>query len=204
MPFEGFSDDAIPFYRELHQHNDRAFWQANKARYEERVRTPMLALLDELSSAFGEAKLFRPYRDVRFSKDKRPYKENIAATLGGRYLSLSRDGLTVGAGAYRMQGEALARYRAAVAERPGETLETILAELDERGYALAEPDLSRGPAGYPRDHPRIELLKHKTVTATHHFGAPAWLTEPSALDRIAEAFGELEGLASWVERHVRS
>lgn len=116
MPFGGFSDDAIPFYRELHEHNERAFWQANKARYEDEVRAPMLALLDELASAFGEAKLFRPYRDVRFSKDKRPYKENIAATLGGRYLSLSRDGLYVGAGAYRMQGEALARYRAAVAE----------------------------------------------------------------------------------------
>jgi uncharacterized protein (TIGR02453 family) len=203
MAFQGFSDDTIPFYRELHDNNDRTFWQANRARYDEGIRAPMLTLLDELSSAFGEAKLFRPYRDVRFSKDKRPYKENIAATLGGRYLSLGRDGLYVGAGAFRMQGDTLARYRAAVADTAGGSLEAILDALDDEGFRLAEPELSRGPTGYPRDHPRIELLKHKSVTATRHFGVPDWLTEPSALDHIAETFAELEGLASWVERHVR-
>src|SRR5215212_3631297 len=128
MKFKGWPAEALEFYEELEADNSRAFWLANKGRYDELVYAPMAALLDELSGEFGEAKIFRPNRDVRFSRDKSPYKTNIAATLAkGGYISFSADGLGAGSGYYMMATDQLDRYRKAVVDqRRGAQLEKLV------------------------------------------------------------------------------
>ena len=97
MTFEGWPVEAIEFFERLEDDNTKTFWTEHKAVYEQCVKAPMVALLAELENRFGEGKVFRPYRDVRFSKDKSPYKTNIAATMkGGGYMSLSADGFSTG------------------------------------------------------------------------------------------------------------
>src|SRR5882757_6536860 len=101
MPFKGWPVEAIEFFEELEADNSRAFWQAHKATYDEKIKRPMEELLDELHKEFGEGKIFRPNRDIRFSKDKSPYKTNIAGTMSkGGYISFSAEGLGVGCGMY--------------------------------------------------------------------------------------------------------
>jgi uncharacterized protein (DUF2461 family) len=101
MAFGGWPAEAIEFYEGLEADNSKTYWQKNKAVYEELVRGPMDELLAELAPQYGEGRIFRPYRDVRFSKDKSPYKTAIAATLAnGGYISFSAEGLGAGRGLY--------------------------------------------------------------------------------------------------------
>jgi uncharacterized protein (DUF2461 family) len=122
MPFAGFPERALVFYEGLLADNTRAYWSDHKAVYDECVA----ALLDELGPEFGEAKVFRPYRDVRFSKDKTPYKTQAAAVVQdatdvgqGLYLALSADGLEVGGGFHHAAPDQVQRLREAVAHDPG-------------------------------------------------------------------------------------
>ncbi len=116
MAFRGWPAEALHFYEGLEADNSKAYWQDNKDTYDTCCRAPMDELLAELAPEFGAAKLFRPYRDVRFSADKTPYKTSIAASLaGGGYVHLSADGLVVGSGMYHLAADQLERYRAAVA-----------------------------------------------------------------------------------------
>ena len=125
-------------------------------------------MLAELADEFGTGKIFRPYRDVRFSADKTPYKTNCAATIGSGYVSFSAEGLSVGGGLYMPDPKALARYREAVdKEKSGAELATIVAALHKAGYdTMAHDVLKTAPRGYPKDHPRIELLRHKGIAMT--------------------------------------
>ena len=104
MRFQGFGKGACRFYEELAEDNSRDWFAANRARYEAEVRAPLEYLLDDLADEFGEGKVFRPNRDVRFSKDKSPYKTNAAAVIEGGsghalYMQISADGLMIGGGA---------------------------------------------------------------------------------------------------------
>src|SRR5258707_11559094 len=124
MAFGGWPAEALAFYAGLEDDNSREYWTSRKAVYQERVLRPMEELLDELEPEFGEPKIFRPYRDVRFSKDKTPYKTHLGAMLGGGYVQLSARGLAVGDGMYGMASDQVGRYREAVAAgRTGGELE---------------------------------------------------------------------------------
>src|SRR5207302_3398834 len=115
--FRGWPAEAIEFYEGLEADNSKAYWQDHKDVYETLVRGPMDELLAELAAEFGEGKVFRPYRDVRFSADKSPYKTAMGATLGkGGYIQLSSAGLGCGSGMYVMAPDQLERYRRAVGE----------------------------------------------------------------------------------------
>src|SRR3954467_13849481 len=120
MVFRGWPVEAIEFFEGLEADNSKTYWQEHKTVYDESVRKPMDELLDELRSEFGAGKIFRPYRDVRFSADKSPYKTAAAALVpaedGGSsfYVQISARGLFVGAGCYHMSRDQLARYREAV------------------------------------------------------------------------------------------
>ena len=87
--FKGWPDSALDFYEGLEADNTRAYWLDHKDVYERDVKAPMEALLAELAGEFGESRLFRPYRDTRFSPDKSPYKTAIAARIGDGYVQLS-------------------------------------------------------------------------------------------------------------------
>ena len=89
MAFSGWAEQALDFYEGLEADNTKTYWTRQKQVYEEQVLRPMADLLDELGPEFGESKVFRPYRDVRFSKDKTPYKTHIGAMVGGSYIQLS-------------------------------------------------------------------------------------------------------------------
>ena len=92
MPFEGWPEEALEFYEGLTADNSKAYWTEHKAVYEDKVLYPMTELVEELAAEFGEAKIFRPYRDVRFSPDKSPYKTHIGAMIGTGYVQLSARG----------------------------------------------------------------------------------------------------------------
>ena len=96
MVFKGWPVEAVEFYEGLEADNTKVYWQEHKAVYEQCVKGPMEELLAELADEFGAGRIFRPYRDVRFSSDKTPYKLNCAANLPGGYVSFSADGLFVG------------------------------------------------------------------------------------------------------------
>ena len=92
MTFRGWPVEALEFFEGLEADNSKAYWQANKTVYETVVRAPMEELIVELEPEWGEGRIFRPYRDVRFSADKSPYKTNIAAMLGDGYVQLNATG----------------------------------------------------------------------------------------------------------------
>jgi uncharacterized protein (TIGR02453 family) len=204
VAFEGFSDDALGFYEGLEADNSKAYWSAHRQVWERAVRDPMLALLDELKAEFGGAHVFRPNRDIRFSADKSPYKTAFGATTeGGGYVQLSARGLFVAAGYWQTAGDQVARFREAVADDDaGPELACLVDSLEAAGYEITGTQLKTCPRGYDPHHPRVRLLRHKTLTAHRDFGAPPWLNSPAARDRVAEAWRVMRPLAHWLDSHV--
>jgi len=205
MTFRGWPAEAIEFYEGLEADNSRTYWQENKAVYEKIVRGPMDELLAELAPEFGEGKIFRPYRDVRFSKDKSPYKTSIAATLAnGGYVHFGADGLGAGSGMYMMAPDQLDRFRRAVADgRKGRELVDIVDKTRKRGIEVTAHDvLKSAPKGYPKDHPRIELLRHKGLITWKHWPVGAWLGTRKAKERIVDFLRASQPLKTWLEKRV--
>jgi uncharacterized protein (TIGR02453 family) len=204
MAFRGWPAEAIAFFEGLEADNTKAYWQAHKAVYEECVRAPMEALLGELEGEFGPGRVFRPYRDVRFSKDKSPYKLSIAAHLRDGYVSLSADELFAGHGLYMPEPGALVRYRAAVDDpTSGEALESIVATLRTSGYDVsAHETLKTAPRGYAKDHPRLTLLRQKGVTMGKSWPIGKWVSTRKAKDRVVACLRAARPLDEWIERHV--
>jgi uncharacterized protein (TIGR02453 family) len=204
MAFGGWPVEALEFFEGLEADNSKAYWQRNKDVYESLVRAPMEALLEELAPEWGEGRIFRPYRDIRFSSDKSPYKTNIAAVIGDGYVSLDADGLGAGSGMYEMAPDQLERYRAAVTDdRSGGRLVGIVAKVREAGVEVTGHDiLKTAPKGYPKDHPRIDLLRHKGLIAWKEWPAAAWLGTRKAKDRLVEFFRVSKPLNGWLRRHV--
>jgi uncharacterized protein (TIGR02453 family) len=202
MAFKGWPVEAVEFYEGLEADNTKTYWQEHKSVYERCVKGPMEELLAELADDYGTGRVFRPYRDVRFSQDKTPYKLNCAAHLPGGYVSLSADELFVGSGLYMPERDQLQRFRAAVADpKSGAELESIVATLRKGGYDVgAHEVLKTAPKGYPKDHPRIELLKHKGLVMSRSWPVGAWLGSRKAKDRVVAALQAARPLNSWLER----
>ena len=204
MAFDGWPEEALEFYEGLAADNSKAYWTAHKAVYENAVLRPMTELLEDLAAEFGEAKIFRPYRDVRFSADKSPYKTHIGAVLGTGYIQLSAEGLATGDGMYGMSPSQLDRYRRAVAhDRAGPGLEQVVAGIGQQGIGVSGRDvLKTAPRGYPADHPRIGLLRYKGVVAWHEWPVEPWLETAAARDRVAGFLRTTRPLSRWLEEHV--
>jgi uncharacterized protein (TIGR02453 family) len=210
VTFEGFPDEGLVFYEGLEADNSKTYWTRHKADYDAHVRKPMLALLEELAPEFGTAKMFRPYRDVRFSHDKTLYKTHAGAVVapdgrgaGGWYVQISADGLMVSGGSWRLESDQVDRYRRAVADDvQGPRLQKELERLVVAGCAIAGERLTRVPSGHSADHPRVELLKHKSLHATRHWEPVDWLHERHALDEVRSAWRELRTLNAWLADNV--
>lgn len=213
MTFSGFGEHAVDFYDWLAADNSKPFWEDHKALYLEHVRSPMTELLAELepefADGFGTGKVFRPFRDVRFSKDKTPYKDHCGAVIepgrgaGAYYVQISAAGLRAGGGCYHLAPGQLARYRAAAAgELHGTALRSIVDELVAKGWQIRGEQLKNRPRDYPAEHPRLDLIRHKQL-----YGARVWepddtLHERGCLDRVAAAWRELRPLNEWFRDHV--
>jgi uncharacterized protein (TIGR02453 family) len=204
VTFKGWPAEALEFFEGLEEDNSKVFWQRNKAVYETIVRAPMEALLAELEPDWGESRVFRPYRDVRFSKDKSPYKTAIGAMVGDGYVQLSAEGLAAGSGMWEMAPDQLDRYREAVAdERSGRKLVTIVAKARAAGLDVTGHDaLKTAPKGYPKDHPRIELLRNKGLITWKQWRVGAWLGTRRAKDRVVEFLQASKPLNGWLRTNV--
>jgi len=208
MTFAGFPAAAVEFYQQLELDNSREWWAAHRATYEDAVRGPMLALAAELEADFGPAKLFRPHRDTRFSRDKSPYKTHQGAYVRtaegmGWYVQISGEGLMVAGGFHQGTPDQLGRYRTAVQDEvAGERLDAVIAALIGQGLSVGGDVMRTRPRGVPAEHPRIDLLRHRSLTAGRAVGEPAWLARREALDRIRVDWEALRPLLVWLGRQV--
>jgi uncharacterized protein (TIGR02453 family) len=202
--FEGFPEAALDFYDDLETDNTKSFWAAHKDVYEKAVRAPMAALTSALEEEFGSAKIFRPYRDVRFAKDKTPYKTHQGAFVPrgpatGWYVEVAAPGVRVGVGFYEASSQRLARIRDAIAdERRGKELQRILEQLQGDGWTLGGEKLKTTPRGYDADHPRIELLRHKSLTLGKSYGFAPVIHTPELVRMVREDWREAAPFVEWV------
>ena len=204
MTFQGWPEEAIEFYEGLEADNTKSYWTKHRATYDQYVLAPMLELLDELGPEYGDTRVFRPYRDVRFSKEKTPYKTHIGGVVGDGYIQLSASGLATAHGMYGMAPDQLERYRRAVAaDLPGEQLEQIVTTIKSLGIELhTNGELKTAPRGYSIDHPRIEFLRYKGLWAWKQWPVEPWLGTQAVQQRVGDFLGSTRPLAQWLGTHV--
>jgi uncharacterized protein (TIGR02453 family) len=207
--FRGFPPEAITFYEGLEADNSKGYWTAHKDVYEAAVKGPMEQLVASVDERFRPLRIFRPYRDVRFAKDKAPYKTNIGASGereggAGYYVALSAEGLMAAAGYYHMANDQLDRFREAVDdESTGSEIAGLVAGLVAGGHVVgAHGELKTAPRGYARDHPRIDLLRRKGLMIWRSWPPAKWLSTAKAKDRVEEVWRAADPLNDWLDAHV--
>ena len=207
MAFTGIPVAAIDFYGRLEADNSKAFWEANKQTFKEVVQGPAHELCEELAE-YGPFHMFRPHNDLRFSKNKPPYKTHQGAYGeseggAGHYFHISSTGLMCGTGYYAMAKDQLERFRAAVdAEHTGAEIAAIVDGLSKKYAIGAIGELKSAPRGYPKDHPRIELLRRKGLMMSKDFGAPKWMHTKQAAAKIRAVWEAAGDMNSWLDAHV--
>ncbi|SDS95550.1 TIGR02453 family protein [Nocardioides scoriae] len=200
----GFPEAALDFYDDLELDNTRSYWEAHRHVYDAAVRAPMLALTEALAPEFGAAKVYRPHRDVRFSKDKTPYKDHQGAFVAagpstGFYVQVGAPGVRVGAGFYHASSPDLARIRTAIdVDHSGRELERIVGGLVAEGFEVHGEKLKTTPRGYDRDHPRLELLRHKSLALGRPYGFEPWIHTPDLLEHVRDDWRRLRPLIDWL------
>ena len=202
--FGGWKGDFKGFFLGLKLNNSKAYFETHRKQYEQDVKAPMVALLADLESEFGAARISRPNRDIRFSADKSPYKTNIyATTSAGGYIALDADGLAAGGGRHMFDPPQLAGFRKAVdAKVSGEKLASIVSALRAKGYDVEGQELKRVPPPHPQDHPRGELLKHKTLFYWRRWALEPWIATPKARERVMQAWHDGADLEAWLAGHL--
>ena len=206
--FAGFPAEAFEFYQELAADPSKAWWEEHKHVYQAAVRAPLAALGDELADEFGEPHPYRPYRDVRFSRDKTPYKDHQGMFVElrnglGWYVQVSGAGLMVAGGWYTSTAGQVARYRAAVAADPGARMLTaLLDEVQRTGLAVTGDRLKSRPRGIPADHPHLDLLRYRTLYLQRQWPPAAWLGSRRALTRLADQWRTMRPTLEWLAEVV--
>lgn len=208
MAFTGFPPEAFAFYEQLEADNSKAFWTEHRGDYQQYVLEPITALGAELEDEFGPASVFRPYRDIRFSADKSPYKTHqgmfVERAPGlGFYAGLSADGLLVSGGFHSHAPDQVERYRRAVdAEPSGRVLAELVSGLEASGLAIEGEQIKTRPRGIPADHPRVELLRYRSLTAGRRWPPGPRLYERDAVGVVRDAWQRLVPLCDWLTEHV--
>jgi uncharacterized protein (TIGR02453 family) len=206
-PTAHFTPALFTFLRELRANNNREWFQANRARYEEHARDPMLRFIADFSTHLRDisthfladprpvgGSLFRIYRDTRFSSDKRPYKTMLAAQFRhasgrdvhapGFYLHLEPDNVFCGGGLYHPDASALAKVRTAIVKKPREWKRATTVDAFTDQATLGGEQLKRPPKGFDPAHPLIEDLKRKDYVWIVQFDE-ASACAPGFIDRFA-------------------
>jgi uncharacterized protein (TIGR02453 family) len=212
--FQGFYSEAFTFFEELEKDNSKTFWEAHKSIWEQKIHQPMQDFLDAFEGEIPPLRIFRPNRDVRFSKDKSPYKLWIGATSEARgvggvgyYVRLGPTGFSVACGAYVMARDQLERFRDAI-DHPisgvqFEEMAHALAALSLPVMSGGEAPLKTVPPGYPKDHPRAEFLRWKGVAVVKNFNKDElWLYTPEAVEKVRAVWRGVEPLKDWLDSHV--
>jgi uncharacterized protein (TIGR02453 family) len=206
--FEGIPRDAVRFYGELEQDNSKEFWARQQQRYAVSVREPLSLLVEALAGEFGEPHVYRPQRDLRFSHDKRPYKDHQGAVVRvadgmGWYVEVGAGGLATAGGVFRPAPDQVERLRRGVDDdHAGERLRGIVEALAADGFDIGGEQLRTRPRGVAEDHPRLELMRHKSLTARRRHGEPVWLCSVTTLDRVRADWRAMAPLVAWLTEHV--
>jgi uncharacterized protein (TIGR02453 family) len=218
--FDGFADAEARFFRALAKHQSRDWFQQHRREYDDGWVAPMGLLLAEVREridplfvhhAVGDPKIFRIYRDVRFSKDKSPYKTHIGGyvPLAGAargpnqpvpvYVQLGTETF-VGAGHYMMEPAQLARFREAVLDdAQGKTLARIVATLEKAKFRLVSYDaLKKVPRGIDPAHPRAELLKRKSLAVEFPTLPKRLVTSRKFVDWLVDRVDQSRPLVEWL------
>jgi uncharacterized protein (TIGR02453 family) len=211
--FAGFPVAALDFYDDLEIDNTKSFWEKHKATYDNDVKAPMVALVSTLAPEFAldrqSYKVFRPYRDVRFAKDKTPYKTSQGAYVAvapatGWYVEISARGVRTGGGCWEMSGERLGTFRDAVADdKTGAQLSRITNKLTKAGWEINGEQLKTAPRGYDAEHKRIDLLRHKSLYAGKSYGFEKVIHTAGLLDEVRADWRALRPLIEWLARTSR-
>jgi uncharacterized protein (TIGR02453 family) len=219
--FAGMPDEGLAFLEDLEEHNTRDFFEANKAVFKDQVQAPFAALVEAAAArmrrtapTLGEPKVFRIYRDLRFSKDKTPYKTSMSASLPSRprqegdgpgvptgfYVNVGPAGLYVASGLYHPARPELERVRAAIADpATGPELEAILAKAAGKGLAPYLDPLQRAPRQWPADHPRAHLLKARSLVLNRQHERAPWLQTAGLLDHLLADWKAMIPFNRWLE-----
>ena len=197
---------ALDFLRELESNNDRDWFKANRSRYEQSLVAPARELADQLTH-LGQPRFFRPYNNLRYRPGP-PIKEHLAVAIGygtggAYYFELSLDGLFVGAGLHHPAPDQLERFRGAIDDdHEAGGFERAVRRAHTGGLSLAEPQLKRAPRGYPTNHPRVDLLRLKSITVAHRHPLEDWLHEPECDQRVKSELEAAAPLVRWLAETV--
>ncbi|HVF80038.1 MAG TPA: DUF2461 domain-containing protein [Solirubrobacteraceae bacterium] len=197
---------ALEFLRDLEDNNDRDWFKANRARYDDHLVAPGRALAERLGH-LGTAKFFRPYNDARFHQ-RPPIKEQLGIAIGyggagGYYVELSLDGLLIGAGLHHPATDQLERFRTAIDDgRRAAAFERAVTQAGKAGMTLVEPQLKRAPRGYPVDHPHVERLRLKNLTLLHRHPLEPWLHDTRCREQVRTQLDASRLFVTWLHKHV--
>lgn len=222
--FQGFAPEARQFLRDLRDNNNREWFRPRKADYEQYVRRPLLDLVEELGDSIEEyapgylrdprKSVYRIYRDIRFSRNKQPYKTHAAAVFppvgldrhsgAGFYFHFSPEELLVGGGVYAPGTSELLRIREQIAADPDEFRAILSNEAFARAFGGLEGErLKRTPRGFPRDHPAADLLVYKQFLSGVTVSSEE-IEKPSIGGLIDRHFRTLAPLLEYLNRPLRT
>lgn len=218
--FEGFPKGCIPYLRQLAKHNERAWFNERKQRYEDCVRTPALEFIEAMAPELKKisphfravpkkvgGSLMRVYRDTRFAKDKTPFKTNVGIQfrheLGkdvhapGFYVHIEPGNCFIGAGIWHPEPKVLNAIRAFIADNPNAWKQATRGRAFKRDFELVGDRLKRPPRGYPPDHDLIEDLKRKDFIACMNY-ADGEINTAGFVRFVARAFKRTDALMAYL------
>jgi uncharacterized protein (TIGR02453 family) len=222
LSFDGFSDETFRYLAELTANNEKAWFEANRARYEACYLAPALAFIEAIGPRLRElpgdvryearvnGSLFRVNRDVRFSKDKTPYKNHVDMWFWqgerkgwespGYYMRLLPDEIILGAGMHSFSKEGLTAFRQAVLDDvKGAALEEVVASVSRAGpYAVAGESRKTVPRGFDPGHPRARLLRYEALNANLAGPIPSESADPGFVDSCFGHFKAVSPINAWL------
>jgi uncharacterized protein (TIGR02453 family) len=218
-PFTGFPKEGISFLKQLKKNNNREWFTKHKSEYEDFVKLPIQSLITSLKAPMAKLapeidvnpkrSMFRIYRDIRFSKNKQPYKTHAAAVFhlkghwedsAGYYVHIEPGNVYVGGGIYMPSSDQLKRIRHAIADNPKEFLAIVSDETFHKRFKTLEGEkLQRIPLGFPKDHMMAEWLKYKSF-----YTGVEWKEDvcyaPKFLDKIIQVYKDLLPLIRFLNK----
>lgn len=220
-PFQGFPKDGMLFLNQLKKNNNRSWFQKHKEEYEHNVRFPMQCLIASLAREMADVapeiefnpkrSIFRIYRDVRFSKNKSPYKTNIAASFDqrgrnkspvetpGLYVGIEPGSIFIGGGLYMPTGDQLKAIRKSIVDHPDGYLEIVTDRRFKKQFGNVQGEkLQKAPLGYPKDHPLIEHLKHKQFFVGKEYEDESACLKSGFLGTVVKVFSDTMPLVRWL------
>jgi uncharacterized protein (TIGR02453 family) len=219
--FPGFPAEGLAFFAALQRHNRREWFQPRKAIFEETLKQPMRELVGAVNAAMKsfapeyvtdpDKAIYRIYRDTRFSKDKTPYKDHIAASFprrgdkagAGYYFAVSHKEVAIGGGIYMPPPETLFAIRQHLAERHQEFRKIAGARAVRRLFTAVQGErLTRVPKGYPCDHPAADLLRMKQYLLYVEL-PPALATTPALYTEVVKHFRAMAPFMEFLNAPLR-